>query len=218
MNGMDDTEMQSKTRQLMAEAASSGVGAAVAEVFSGTARAEASPVVRFAVFLCHVLSLDRPSADSAMRLKRGLLRIVGVGEFAPEAEFSKPCVDVVRGVVCPLCGLCCDIDLLRDPNLVRHVWACRRCRGALDRDGVEAVLVQRVVDRAVAFSAQDVECAKCGAARADNAVRSCSACACHGVCCCDDNQRAALGFLRAHLVAARFHNFVLLQHTIAAFL
>jgi hypothetical protein len=52
------------------------------------------------------------------RLKRDLLRIINVREFAPEAEFSNPCLSLVLAeLACRHCNFCQDLDLCHDDCL-----------------------------------------------------------------------------------------------------
>lgn len=109
-----------------------------------------------------------------------------------------------------------DLDLLRDPNLAKHQWVCARCRNPYDRGVVEATLVQRVEERAVAYAVQDVACAKCGTIKAENAVRTCSVCASFALRTHDITPDAMRTFLLTYLVVARFHGLVWLEHTVSA--
>ena len=238
------TEMQSRTTALLAEPVGTEVAATIAQVLPSAAQNTVNPSLRFANYLCHLYHLDRWSADAAVRLKKGLLKIIGVREFTPETEFRNPCLSAtVHDVVCPYCNFCTfvsnpfllytihddvapsqhtqpppnrDLDLLRDPYLSRHQWVCARCRNPYDRGVVEALLVQRVEERAVAYAVQDVACAKCGTVKAENAVRTCSVCASFALRPRDITPDAMRTFLLTHLVVARFHSLVWLEHTVSA--
>ena len=102
-----NTEMQSRTTALLAEPVGTEVAATIAQVLPSAAQNTVNPSLRFANYLCHLYSLDRWSADAAVRLKKGLLKIIGVREFTPETEFRNPCLSAtVHDVVCPYCNYC----------------------------------------------------------------------------------------------------------------
>lgn len=71
-------------------------------------------------FLCsfQVLSLDSNINLQVIKLKRDLLKLIGIGEFAEEAAFSDPCLSyVLPEVICKSCNHIRDLDLCRDPYL-----------------------------------------------------------------------------------------------------
>lgn len=75
-----------------------------------------SPALEFVKFVTHVLLLDSKTASDTARLKRDLLRIINVREFAPEAKFQDPCdTFVLSEVICTFCNV--------------YVWVERGGRG-----------------------------------------------------------------------------------------
>ena len=159
-----------------------------------------NPALEFTKTVCATLALDPTAADEVDRLKRSLLRLIGVREFAPEAAFANPSLQlVVRDLICSYCNYCTDVDLCRSPHLLhaaataaerarerarerererepdeaRAAWKCLMCGGGYDIAHVESTLVQRVHNLSVAFQLQDMSCTKCGAIRADSMSESC---------------------------------------------
>ena len=72
----------------------------------------------FTVFYLQVLSLDSNINIQVTKLKRDLLKLIGVGEFSPEAMFKDPCLSyVLPELICKSCNHIRDLDLCRDPHL-----------------------------------------------------------------------------------------------------
>jgi DNA polymerase epsilon subunit 1 len=51
-----------------------------------------SPALALVRTLCHLLGLDGEVAGEVLLLRRRMLRLLGVGEFTPEAVFVDPCM------------------------------------------------------------------------------------------------------------------------------
>jgi len=50
-----------------------------------------------------------------MKLRRNLLRLIGVGDFSDQAEWIDPCLSwTLPEVICKSCNHCRDIDLCKD--------------------------------------------------------------------------------------------------------
>jgi DNA polymerase epsilon subunit 1 len=65
-----------------------------------------------------VLSLDANIEDEMFKLRRNLLKLVGVPEFSSDAQWLDPCLSIVLPeVICKVCNQCRDIDLCKDPHL-----------------------------------------------------------------------------------------------------
>lgn len=68
-----------------------------------------SPALAFVRLLVQLLSLDSAVEDEVRLLRRSLLRLVGVDEFSPAANWVDPCIsfrlhDVICRCVCVLGG------------------------------------------------------------------------------------------------------------------
>ena len=50
--------------------------------------------------MLQVLSLDSNISLQVTKLRRDLLKLIGMGEFAPEANFTDPCLSYVLPEVC----------------------------------------------------------------------------------------------------------------------
>ncbi|VDP90141.1 unnamed protein product [Echinostoma caproni] len=106
-----------------------------------------TPLLDFIKSICEVLSLDRSLKRQVTGIRRDLLRLIGVGEFSPEAvwiaphlvrdeplstqdyqDSELPTAHPIRSllvylpeVACPVCNFTRDIDVCRDTHLVRMV-------------------------------------------------------------------------------------------------
>lgn len=62
-----------------------------------------------------VLSLDFGIEDDIIKLRKNLLRLIGVGDFSDEADWIDPCLSwTLPEVICKTCNHCRDIDLCKD--------------------------------------------------------------------------------------------------------
>lgn len=75
----------------------------------------ANPSLEFVKAICRVFQLDVNIEEEVIRLRRNLLKLIGVGEFSPEAEWKDLSMSyILPEVICPTCNHCRDIDLCRD--------------------------------------------------------------------------------------------------------
>jgi hypothetical protein len=132
-----------------------------------------SPALEFSKMLCHLVSLDPQLLPPLSRLRRNLFKLLGVREFATEAQFVPPSLHyVLPDVVCEFCGHCCDFDLFSDSE-----WTCECCEAPYDREAIEYRLVQIVQRRGLAYQAQDLHCAKCQQVKRSSLGSRCERCA-----------------------------------------
>ncbi len=54
-----------------------------------------NPALEFVKSLHRVLSLDDAIAEEVNKLRRNLLRLIGVGEFSQQADWREPCISFV---------------------------------------------------------------------------------------------------------------------------
>ncbi|KAI8621364.1 hypothetical protein BC830DRAFT_1094766 [Chytriomyces sp. MP71] len=78
-----------------------------------------NPALEFVKTLIAILELDKTIERDVRVLKRDLLNLLGVKEFAPEAVFVNPCEPFrLPQVICEYCNLTRDMDLTRDRDLL----------------------------------------------------------------------------------------------------
>ncbi|KAF8443966.1 hypothetical protein L210DRAFT_3759100 [Boletus edulis BED1] len=175
-----------------------------------------NPVLEFIKFACAVLGLSEEYQVEIGLLKRNLLDLAGVREFANEATFRNPCETLkLSNVACKMCDALRDFDFCRDPELVPDglsvgppKWTCRKCDGEYDRAAIEMELVRMVGVIEKSFAQQDMRCSKCKQIRSDNASRYCQ---------CSGSYQLVVGKaemkrkLRTVLNVAIVHNFARLK-------
>ncbi|VFQ71576.1 unnamed protein product [Cuscuta campestris] len=135
-----------------------------------------------------VLALDQNVQHEVLVMRRNLLRLVRVKEFAPEAEFQKPSPSfTLPNVICSYCNDCRDLDVCRGGALATQEWRCAvpQCGQPYDREALENGLLQIVRQREKLYHLQDMVCLKCNQVKA--AYLS-DHCACGGSFRCKEDQ------------------------------
>ncbi|PCH37205.1 DUF1744-domain-containing protein [Wolfiporia cocos MD-104 SS10] len=139
-----------------------------------------NPILEFVKFCCAVFGLAKEYQIDVGLLKRNLLELVGVREFASEATFHNPCEPLrLANVPCRHCDNLRDFDFCRDPELmpsnlsVAARWLCSNCGGEYDRTMIEFALMDMVFDLERRFAQQDLRCSKCQRLQSDNVSRHC---------------------------------------------
>lgn len=80
-----------------------------------------TPALEFTKAVTRVLALDNAVADPVARMRRNMLKLLGVGEFSREAEWTEPCVPaILPEVICTVCNHCRDLDLCNDSHRVEQ--------------------------------------------------------------------------------------------------
>ncbi|XP_072929758.1 DNA polymerase epsilon catalytic subunit 1 isoform X2 [Epargyreus clarus] len=133
----------------------------------------ATPALLFVNAVCKVFSLNESLEEEVTLLRRNLLRLVGVGEFHPAAEWR----DVVGSctlceLICRVCNHCRDLDLCRDPHRTVlndvPVCLCPTCNTAYDNQELEWRLIEIMNRRAMTYTLQDLVCTRCHQVKREN--------------------------------------------------
>lgn len=150
-----------------------------------------NPCLEFIKSACATFGLAKEYSIEIGILKRNLLDLVGVREFADAAIFRNPCEPLkLPMVICQHCSSIRDFDLCRDVDLFPATrtgggtsgggggtkWRCYVCECEYDRVALEFALIGLVHRLEVGFAPQDLKCVKCGQLRADNVSRACAGC------------------------------------------
>ncbi|XP_076438241.1 DNA polymerase epsilon catalytic subunit A-like [Babylonia areolata] len=174
-----------------------------------------NPALEFIKSVCQVLSLDNNISLQVTKLRRDLLKLIGVGEFAAEAVFIDPCLSyVLPEVICKSCNHIRDLDLCRDPYLSQDgtgSWRCVQCDTPYDMEEIEQSMVAAVHRKSMAYVLQDVRCLKCQMVKENNMRKYCT-CAgeyCNNVTPADFGQQ-----LNTFLSIARHYGMTLLEETV----
>lgn len=91
----------------------------VQKLHKGHAMGSKSPALDFITSLNKVLSVDKAIQEENDRLKRNMLKLVGIGEFSDMADWKESIYTfVLTEVICKVCNYCYDLDICRDSNRV----------------------------------------------------------------------------------------------------
>ncbi|KAK6138431.1 hypothetical protein DH2020_027841 [Rehmannia glutinosa] len=118
----------------------------------------------FIKYVCAVLALDQKVQHEVLVMRRNLLKLVRIREFAPEAEFQNLFMSLtLPNVICSYCNDCRDLDLCRDRALIGQQWRCgvAQCGQPYDGEVMENALLQIARQRERLYHLQDLVCLKC---------------------------------------------------------
>jgi len=137
------------------------------------------PALEFVMAIHKVLSLDANIENEVYKLRRNLLKLIGVGEFSDESQWTDPCMSIVLPeVICKVCIQCRDIDLCKDPYITMEndlpVWSCPTCKTNYETADIEQDLVDIVNRKLMGYVLQDLQCAKCQQVKEDNMFLYCT--------------------------------------------
>lgn len=187
----------------------------------GSHRNMATPVIEYVKAMCASLSLIRTHSNEVGILRRNLLELVGVREFASEAGWTDPSARCrVPHVVCRTCTHVRDFDLCRDADLMERIpsrtrtgmtetkWNCSSCNSAYDRRAIESTLIDNVRSLIAAHQAQDLKCTRCKQIRSDDMSPHCK---CAGAWQLTIGRAEALRRIRVLANVATFHGLPFLK-------
>ncbi|XP_026333322.1 DNA polymerase epsilon catalytic subunit A [Hyposmocoma kahamanoa] len=134
---------------------------------------EVTPALLYVNAVCKVLSLHEALNDDVTLVRRNLLRLIGVGEFSPLAEWCDPCTScVLTEVICKVCNHCRDLDLCRDTHRGYEndvpICTCPMCGTAYENQELEWRLIEVMNRRAMSFTLQDLICTRCHQVKREN--------------------------------------------------
>ncbi|EJD53603.1 DUF1744-domain-containing protein [Auricularia subglabra TFB-10046 SS5] len=139
-----------------------------------------NPALEFVKAVCAVFALAKDFKTEIGILKRNMLDLVGVREFAEEAVFRNPCEPfTLTMVICPCCAdmrdmdFCRDVDLLPSAPGARSAWQCAQCGYDFDKQEIDFALVSIIERLEASFTTQDLRCSKCKQVRSDNVSKHC---------------------------------------------
>ncbi|XP_075222044.1 DNA polymerase epsilon catalytic subunit 1 [Lycorma delicatula] len=136
------------------------------EVDDGIEKKSVKPALEFTKAVCRVLHLDSSISEEVEKLQANLLWLLNVGEFSEDGQWHD-CFPscVLPEVICSNCNDCRDLDLNRDPykTIVNDVcvWPCPSCEVPYNNSEIEALLLDVVQRKLMAYLMQDFQCKKC---------------------------------------------------------
>ena len=142
-----------------------------------------NPILELVKSLMQVLSLDKNITLEARLLRKELLALFDVREFAKEGTFANPSSSLkLTQISCDSCTMARDMDLCRDEDLTSAAsgeaagagWHCGFCGAEHDRVALEERLLGMVEAWTTEWVAQDLKCARCGALRLNDFMEHCT--------------------------------------------
>jgi DNA polymerase epsilon subunit 1 len=172
-----------------------------------------NPALEFIKCVVHVLSLDSNVTDQAIRLKESLMKLLRIKAYSEEAKFKDLCLTyVLPDVICSFCNACRDVDLCRDPVIINKEWLCNICDHRYDTSLVEAMLVNVVTRRSVAYQVQDLVCTSCNSIKMATTSLYCE---CSGRYVCKTTKEDFFLGMKAFMNIAKYYGFTWLEETVA---
>lgn len=176
-----------------------------------------NPTLEFIKSIARVLALPREAAHEARVCRRNMLELIGVREFATEAEWANPCLPFrLPLVICQFCNDDRTLDLCRDADLIaaagRGEWRCARCDFVYDRAAIEMRLLAIVQQHVAQYAMQDLRCSRCARIKANNLAPYCE---CSGQWTQRTTREDTLRRLRQARAIAEFYAFPVLHANVA---
>ncbi|KAK5774182.1 hypothetical protein RI543_004469 [Arxiozyma heterogenica] len=147
-----------------------------------------NPLLEFVKSICEVMLLGTNTTLEVRQLRKDLLKIFEVREFAKVAEFKNPSMSLeINGFMCEYCSYLSDIDFCkqnwdsnatddtnsgnRGPDLNIHnrlnSFRCKKCSKEYDITLLQERLVYKLLRDFYDYGSQDLYCMKCHRIRED---------------------------------------------------
>ena len=124
-------------------------------------RLEGNPALNFVKVFIHLLQLDPELQSESGLLRRSLLQLMHIGEYAREVEYTEPCASLVLPeITCKKCLSLRDLDLCRDSKLSHGLFECS-CDSPLDKVEIQTKLLTQLQYQLQRYYRQDMKCMKC---------------------------------------------------------
>ncbi|CCK70723.1 DNA polymerase epsilon catalytic subunit KNAG_0F00540 [Huiozyma naganishii CBS 8797] len=132
-----------------------------------------NPLLELVKDLCQVMSLSKITLLEVRALRKELLKLFEIREFAKEAEFSNPCKNlIINEVTCRYCFHATSIDFCRMDS--SGDFSCMNCHKDFDRDLLQEFLIQKLCSESDNFVSQDLHCSKCHKIKMDYMSTHCT--------------------------------------------
>ncbi|GAB4856745.1 hypothetical protein Ancab_014659 [Ancistrocladus abbreviatus] len=171
--------------------------------------------LEFIKHVCAVFALDQNVLHDALVMRKNLLKILRVPEFAPEAEFFVPCSSfTLPDIICSYCNDCRDLDLASDSALLTQEWRCAvpQCGQPYDREMMENAFLQIARQRERLYHLQDLVCSKCKMVKDSHLAEQC---VCGGSFKCKEEASEFLRKMRVLYNIAVQQNFQLFKECVS---
>lgn len=150
----------------------------VLKLHQSNGRNQDGPALEFIKALCKILTVNPLIAEELDSLRKNMLRLVGVGEFADKAVWKDTSKSyILTEMICQACNHCRDIDLLKDKHRVlkdgNPTWLCSQCYVNYDNDEIEKRLIEILNRKLMTYTLQDLQCTRCQQIKQDNIMEYC---------------------------------------------
>ncbi|GKA98205.1 DNA polymerase epsilon catalytic subunit, partial [Tanacetum coccineum] len=126
--------------------------------------------------VCVVFELDNNLTYEIQIMKKNLLKIINVREFAPEAEFKKCLFSfALPNVICSYCNDCRDLELCHDRSFLTQQWRCNvpQCGQPYNHELIENSLLHIARQKEQLYHLQYLVCSKCKQIKAAHLAEHC---------------------------------------------
>lgn len=149
---------------------------------AGSHQKLSNPVLELVKSIMQVLSLDKTITLEARVLRKELLHMFEIREFASEGAFANPSTSLsIKQLSCAECCVPKDVDLCKDSDLAPIdaqqpglVVKCDNCDAVFDRLMIEERLLGEVQKMGVQWMTQDLKCKKCKKLRTHEFMTHCA--------------------------------------------
>ncbi|CCC66626.1 hypothetical protein NCAS_0A00660 [Naumovozyma castellii] len=125
-----------------------------------------NPLLELVKSLCHVMLLSKKTTIEVRELRKELLTIFDIKEFAKISEFKDPSSSLdITGFLCEYCSHFSDLDFCKsDPATI---FNCEKCHKEFNKLLLQEHLVQKLYGEIESYLTQDLCCSKCNKIKQD---------------------------------------------------
>ena len=132
-----------------------------------------NPLLELVKYLCHAMMLSTDTIIEVRQLRKDLLHIFEIREFAKEAIFHNPSTSLsIDGHLCEHCSHIANIDFCKDDP--SSIFTCVNCQNRFDKLLLQEDLIQKLCSVIELFYGQDLRCAKCHKVKEDYMSAHCN--------------------------------------------
>lgn len=136
-----------------------------------------TPALAFVKVVTCLYGLDKQHVDATTSLRRMLLKLIGVKEFASQSSWKELAASLlVHDYTCSGCLSTTDVDLCRDPSLQSEEPCCQHCHTEYDMELIERRLIGMLQNLVDSYLVTDLTCVKCGSTNAEHLRKTCQYC------------------------------------------
>ncbi|KAL3235791.1 DNA polymerase epsilon catalytic subunit [Nakaseomyces bracarensis] len=170
------------------------------------------PLLELIKCIFQVLLLCKNTTLEVRSLRKEVLKILEIREFAKEAEFKNPADSlIVNGILCEYCSYVSDIDFCRDG--LEGKFSCTKCDKPLNELLLQEHLIQKLTTELQAYVTQDLRCAKCHSIKKDYMSTNCT---CSGSWVCVITSEKLMDTAKTYRQLSEFYGFELVKDALTS--